>query len=484
MSKVTNIESRYELWRRANLSWKLDSTQKELYKLFYESNFKVQTWLLSRRSGKSWTLCVLALEQCIREPHSIVKFVSPTKLQVQNNVRPLFRKILADCPPDLKPEFKYKDYIYYFPNGSEIHLAGSDSGHAEKLRGSDSSLAFIDEAGSCDNLDDLVKSILLPTTLITGGKIVLASTPPKESDHDFLKFIEDAAIKGSLIKKTIYDNPRLTEEQRQELIDEVGGINTDVAKRELLCVIIKDANTSVLPEYTEELEKEIVKEWPKPPFFDSYEAMDLGFKDLTVVLFGYYDFRSDKVIIEDEIVIDFKEQNTTLARLTAMIKEKENTLWMNYLTNELRKPCLRVSDINYIVMNEIRQYSGGEINFIAAKKDDNEAAINNLRIMLSNKKIIINPRCKILRQHLLNVRWASANNKSVFARSPDSGHYDAVDALKYMIRHISYTKNPYPANYDMNLRKQDAFFYNNVSNNSTHETFKQIFNLKRKNYGR
>src|SRR4051794_12261798 len=116
MAKTLKADAKEQLWRRGVLVWKLDKVQMELYNLFYDSEFKVQTWLLSRRSGKTHTLCVLALEQCIRTPNTIVKFASPTKIQVNNNVRPLFRKLLGDCPPDLIPEFKEKDYIYYFPN--------------------------------------------------------------------------------------------------------------------------------------------------------------------------------------------------------------------------------------------------------------------------------------------------------------------------------------------------------------------------------
>jgi hypothetical protein len=48
--------------------------------------------------------------------------------------------------------------------------------------------------------------------------------------------------------------------------------------------------------------------------------------------------------------------------------------------------------------------------------------------------------------HLKNGIWKKGGKE--FARSPDAGHYDAIDALKYMVRNINYTRNPYPANYD------------------------------------
>jgi len=484
MSNMTKQEAKNQLWRRGILSWKLDKAQKELYKLFYESDHKVQTWLLSRRNGKTYSLIILAAEICIKHKDSIIKFVAPTKLQINNILRPLFKQIFEDCPEDIKPEFRAKDYIYYFPNGSEIQLAGTDNQHAEKLRGGDSTIAIVDEAGSCSNLEYVVKSILLPTTLVTKGKVILASTPPEEPEHDFIKFIEDAEMRGSLIKKTIEDNPRLTKVEVEQFIIELGGRNSAACRRELFCEIIKDSSLAVIPEFSPDLEKEIVREWPKPPFFDGYVSMDLGFKDLTAVLFGYYDFRTDKVILEDELVIDFSDSNNNLPNLIDKIKNKEKELWFNILTNEVKKPYMRVSDINYIVTQEIARASQGEISFIPTRKDDKDAALNTFRMMIANKKVIINPKCKNTIRHLRNVRWASKLNHKTFGRSPDNGHYDCVDAAIYFIRSIAYGKNPYPAHYNVNMK--DLFIHNpekfNKANNQI-DIFKHVFRKVKKIYG-
>jgi hypothetical protein len=485
--QVSKQEALRELWRRGNLRWKLDPIQKELYDLFYSNEHRQMTWLLARRSGKSYCLVLLAIEQCLRKPNSIVKFLAPTKTQVDNNLRPLFKKILQDCPTEIAPQYVARQYIYYFKNGSEIQLAGTDNGHAEKLRGGDSDIWIIDEAGSCDKLDEIIKEILIPTTLITKGKGIIASTPPKDPEHDFVKMVERSELNGSLVMKTVLDNPRVSKEEVEELIQELGGINSDACQRELFCKIIKDSTIFVLPEFTEELQKEVVRDWPKPPFYDCYVGMDLGGKDLTVALFGYYDFRADKIIIEDEIVMDFRKNGNHLKKLTQEIIDKEEDLYTNIYTNEVKKPLLRVSDIDYIVTNEIYTLSDGQLNFQPAKKDDNDSAINNLRLLLSNKKIIIHPRCKTLVQHLKNVKWKK--DRRSFARSADEGHFDAVDALKYLVRHVNMGKNPYPAHYDLNMK--DIFVPNKnntikqstpLSNNQFQqlEVYKTIFNLRKK----
>lgn len=482
---ISSIEAKHELWRRGLLSWKLDKTQKELYELFLNSEHKIQTWLLARRSGKSYALCVFALEQCLKKPNSIVKFVSPTRLQVQTNIRPLIRQITEDCPDDLKPEFKTQDYIYYFPNGSELQLAGSESGHAEKLRGGSSHICIIDEAQSVTDLDNVIKSVLLPTTLTTGGKILLAGTPPKATDHDFAKYVESAETRGSLVRKTVYDNPRLTQDDINIILNEIPGReSSEEFRREFLCEIVKDQNISVIPEFTEQLEKEIIREWPKPPHFDTYVAMDLGAVDLTALVFGYYDFRAGKLIIEDELVADFSKSDVNIKNLTKEIIRKEESLWTNVLTNEIRKPYLRVSDINPIVLKEIGVESDYLINFVATKKDDKETAINNMRMMLASKKIIIHPRCVNLIRHLRNVKWASAKNRQTFGRSPDNGHYDFVDALIYMCRSVIYSKNPYPPGYDLNMKdvyiNNKTGFYGNGQRNKPIEVYRKLFGGKGK----
>ena len=481
--KVSKEEAIQELWRRGSLIFLLDKNQRELYKLFHESEHDVQTWLLARRSGKTYTLCTLALEVCLKTPKSIVKFVSPTRLQVQTNVRPLIRDLLETCPKELRPEFKTQDFIYYFPNGSELQLAGSENKNVDKLRGGSAAIAIIDEAQDVSDLDYAIKSVLLPTTLTTNGKVLLAGTPPRNMDHEFIGYIEEAVSRDILIKKTIYDNPRMTPEIIEKTLDKYPLREKAIEfRREYMCELIKDESISVIPEFTDELKSIIIKDWPKPPFFDSYVTMDLGAIDLTGLLFAYYDFRANKIIIEDELIADFSKKDMNITKLTEMIMSKETELWTNIITNEVKKPYLRTSDINLIVTQEIAAKSFNKVYFQSTKKDDKEAAINNMRTLLGGGKIIIHPRCKHLINHLDNVKWASAKNKQTFGRSKDNGHYDLVDALIYMTRAIQFGKNPYPANYDLgrgDIYIPNMSLYNEQRRSQASIAFQKVFGRKK-----
>lgn len=457
--KLSRQEITDTLWRRGSLLHKCHSVQREMYETFYNSeDNSTLVWLLSRQTGKSTMLAILAIEHALRKKNGIIKVLTDTKIHMENIFIPIMNELLEECPADIKPEYNRKNYTYVFLNGSQIQLAGSDAGNFEKLRGQKSVLCLVDEAGFCNSLSEVVRSVLIPTTTHTGGKIVLASTPPVDYDHDFIYFIEEAELKGLLTKKTIYDNPLLSKTQIERLIKEMGGETSEQFRREYLCELIKESSRTVIPEATDELMQEIVKEWPRPLYYDTYVSMDLGYHDLTIALFAYYDFKNDVVVIEDELTMHGSEKDFSIKKLTESILKKESDLWLNKLTNEVKSPLVRVSDINYIVTNEIAKNSNYQITFQVTKKDDKATAINNLRAMLGGRKVIINPKCVTLIRHLKNAKWRTATNKKEYARSPDEGHYDGVDAGVYLLRNIVYSKNPYPIGYDLN--RKDLFISN------------------------
>lgn len=478
------------LWRKGQLSWLLDKNQKELYEMFYKSEHRTQTWLLARRNGKSYTLCVLAIEQCLKKPNSIVKFLAPTRVQVNLVIRPLMRTLLSSCPIDLLPDFKGKDSIFYFPNGSELQLSGTDGGSAERLRGADSDLAIVDEAGSCTDLEYCVKDILLPTTLITKGKIILASTPPADTDHDFIKFIEQAEGRGSLVIKTIDDNIRITKEEKEKLIEEVGGIFSDSCQRELYCKVIKSSTKSVIPEFDDDKEKQIVRStYLRPPFFATYVGMDIGFKDWTVVLFAFYDFINDVVVVEDEIVTYGKDMH--LAKLGKEILLKENTLWCDPMTNEVNSPKKRVADHNLVAINELFKSTNYQLKFVPVKKEEKHSSINFLRNLVSGDKLVIMDHCKITIRHLKNAKWATNTERDTFTRCPEGSHYDAVDALAYLVKSIDFKNNPYPKGYNLTTRIEDmatyderlggvGYYKNPNSAESSKNLYRKLLNIKRR----
>lgn len=447
MSKKTKLQLEAEkvLWSRGNLRHKLYPAQQKIYDQFYTGQDYITTMLISRQFGKSFLMCTIAVETCLRTPRAIVKYVCPTKEMVKTIVQQNVEQIIDDCPLDIKPVWKESEKCYIFKNGSKIQIAGSDGKHYNRIRGGRSHLWIVDEAGFCKELKTIVRSVLIPTTTTTKGRGLMASTPdPDHPDHDFIsEFVEPTEAQGKLFKYTIFDHPTLTKAEIDEIISYFpGGLSNTQFQAEYMCKVTRNSESIVIPEFDAVAEKEIVTDkYRIPPFFDSYVSMDIGGKDFTVVLFGFYDFLNDTLVVEDELVLRSRQNSLALAD---GINRKIESTW------GFKKPYLMFADNNNVILLNDLAYQH-DLRFIPTKKDNKEAAINTLRVKVQNRKIVINPRCKTLIYHLKNATWsknATIGNYKKFGYGADGSHFDAVDALLYMTRNIVYGKNPYPSDYN------------------------------------
>lgn len=477
-------EARARLWHMGILEWKLDITQKKLYDFYNGNTDKTIVINCSRRLGKSYFLTILALEQCLKVPKSIVKFLQPEVKMIRTNIRPVINEILDDCPRELRPQFKTQDSMYVFPNGSEIHLAGTDNGNHEKLRGGNAHLALIDEAGFCSELEYIVNSILIPTTTLTQGRIILSSTTPPIPDHEFIKYMEKAEIDGRLVRKTIFDavndnlgqlKPRIHAGIVADIVKSMpNGEKDDAFRTEYLCEVITDSKASVVPEFTKEIQRDTIVPWLKPAFYDRYVAMDIGFEDLTAILFAYWDFDNGVLVIEDEFDINGSEMTTR--KVAEAISRYENNLWTNPLTGEFEKPYKRVCDNNLIMINDLQK--DHQLTFFPTEKHNKDAYINAMRNMIAERQIIIHPRCKKLVQHLSLASWD--RTRKDFKRSADNGHYDYVAALMYLVRNLDTTRNPYPKGYRHSKigRSSQIWVNPNYKEETQHDQFSKLLGVK------
>jgi hypothetical protein len=484
LAVLSKREIQNELIRRGELQFLMTPVQKELYNTYLTADpNSTLVWLLARQTGKTYCIALIACMECLKYPKSSVNILTDTKLHMEEIIIPKFEEILEKFPEDLKPVYNKQRFKYTFPNGSTINLAGSDGKNYEKIRGKTARLVIVDEAGFCNDLKKIVMETLLPTTTHTGGKLILSSTPPDNYDHDFNGFVEAAEMEGYLTKKTVYDNTLINEAQLNAIIKRYpGGINDRSFRREYMCEMLKDVDKAVFPEVDEELLSKIVRVYPKPSFFTPYVGMDIGFKDLTVVVFGYHDFRSNKIIIEREIVKSGPQLK--LKEFSEEILKTEDILWTSPITGEKMDPKMRVSDIEPIVTQEIYTQSNRQLAFSPVTKERGYKLplINTVRMMLVAGQIVIDPQCKTLISHIKNGKWAN-NQKDDFERSPGSdnqgipaGHYDAIDAMIYMIKSMDLNYNPVPAQYRDRRPDfmRDPSKFQDKANNSA-EVFKSIF---------
>lgn len=454
------------LWKLGVISWKMDSNQLEMYKQYHNrgDNFDVVA-LYSRQTGKSYGAGIIAIEEALQNPGIVICYVAPTTKMARNIVRKNFVQILKDCPEDLDPKYNEKENEYRFRNGSLIKIYGTDNQAAEGIRGNSFDRVIIDEAGFIDKaeFDYIMTSIIIPTMVTSENPAMLyISTPPKTADHPFNKKIDAAAFEERLLVKTIYDCPRLTPERIRTIAKNTGGEDSVDFRREYLCHRIVDRDSLVIPEANEENMNEIVGEWKRPAHFTYYTAADWGVKDWNAILFAYYDFRSAMVVIEDELIINGAIHTTQ--DIADQIKQKEVELWGDGENHEfMNPPDMRVCDNNLQLIIDMNRLH--DLSFISTRKDDKDAAINEVRIKVAGRKIRINPRCKNLIKHIKTASWNKSRKD--FAHCPDGSHYDTVDALIYLVRNVMFQKNPYPHDFDV---PKDSFLSDKYHESNDHRT--------------
>lgn len=485
--KKTNNQSEKEkaiekLWEMGVLDFLLTPPQKDIKKGILEDDNKISVVLCARRLGKTFLMCTLAVEECLKNPNVVVKYAFPKSNSAKKMLMPVMRKVLETCPPHLKPEYMVAEKVFRFKhNNSEIQISGTDNGNIENLRGGDSHLNIVDEAGFCSDLTYGVRSVLGPTTKITKGRTILVSTPSRSENHDFIAdWVLPYKSEGRIRTYTIYDNPQFNQEAIQEALSEYpDGENDPSFRREYLCEIIRDVNKTILPSFSEQKEKIIVTDnYERPVFCDKYVSLDVGGVDLTAVLFGYYDYERATLVIEREFICD---GTTNSAILAENIKRIEKELWTNPIDKSVLPPYMRISDNNNkILLTDLQKLHN--LSFSCTKKDNKQAAINSLDVAIQQERIIIHPSCVHTVYHAKYAEWNNAQTSFKHMKDSPSGkikggHADALDALLYMHRSVVKSHNPFPPGYGIERSPNDfkGVRTPETSQSAVGDVFKKLF---------
>lgn len=436
---LTQEQAREALWRQGRLRYKLFPDQREVYdeiRAFLDSpetRFEDFWFDISRQYGKTFIGLLVSFECAIRNPGWLIGYTAATRAALWQFVRPNADVLLSDCPADLLPQWNGLTNDYVFPNGSRIHLAGVNSGHENDARGPKRHLMVNEEAAFVDRFSYLHDSVELPMLTTTGGRILNITTPAETPAHESHAYMLKCRERRHYIKRTIEDNRHLSEAAKAKIIAEAGGRQSTTARRELFCEWITDETRAIVPEYTETLDDVLCASDPPGPTYEQpVVAMDVGFEDFHHILFGYYDFRRAKRVIQAEVRL----QRATTDKIAEAIRETETRLW----GETPKKTPLRWSDTDLRLIADLSMLH--RLAFLPTEKDDKEAQVNALRIAIKNHGWHISPSCVALRRQLRTGIWNKARTE--FDRSKEDGHFDGVDAAIYFNRNLDIVSNPYP----------------------------------------
>ncbi len=329
------------------------------------------------------------------------------------------------------------------------------NGQFENLRGNKSDFFILDESAQVDELDAIVKDVALPQLLSSkypGKKMVLPSTPPNTPDHPFKIYAEKAKSRGAYSEYDI-EKSWYSKDEIERFIEEMGGRNSTRCQRELFCKFVTDASLQIIPEWNTQLYVQEVKEDDYFQFYFILEGMDVGYRDFTAWIMGYYNFLDAKFYIKKEIAMRENEFRTD--RLAEQIKKTE----ADFISSNLGRVRRIADNANLNILADLSSIY--KIPFApVSKKNGKEWMVNQLRQAVKAGKIIIDPSCKMLISSLEFGIWRK--NRDDFDKSPDLGHYDFIDALVYLVAVLLPTIiniNPIPPLYKINIT--NTMFPNN-----------------------
>ncbi len=383
---------------------------------------------------------------------------------------PAFEFVLETCPDQFRPEYKVKGSKWITRNGSEIQLIGIDR-HPNKMRGNKVSGVIIDEAGYTDNLLYLYNSVIIPaTTHCPDAPIIFASSSPSTPAHEFDDLCQMAELVGGYVELDIYKNPLLNKQDHDRLAAAVGGYESTTFRREYLCHSILDDNLALVKEWKDEYIQEAIKD-QYFHFYHKYVAMDLGRKDHTALLFGYYDFRQAKLFIQDELTM-YGPDWTTITLKDAILPI-ENNLWGD------KPPFRRISDNNnpHLIQDLSSLHN---LHFSETNKESLEAMVNEVRMMVGNGQVIIDPKCKMLIGCMKLGIWDK--HRKGFSRSRVYGHFDHFASLVYLIRNLAKNSNPIPIDYGHDHRSFMEHIKGDIGKSNNARTLEKLFSRKGDNH--
>jgi hypothetical protein len=435
-------------WEKGRLIYKMRDTQKVVKEAWIKSKQKWRKFYIetTRRLGKSSLLLMLFTEECISSPNRKCGFFAPVKDGLLDYIEPLIQKTYEDCPPKLRPYFDKQRFMLKFPNGSTIIFRGSNNQQHRIRRGQEFHEAGIDEARDVDNLAELIESVVFPALFSKdGGHLIISSTPADTRSHPLFTYRTRAKAEGWFIGIDIWEANRmapdvypleLIDEWKKETLQAPDG--QDIWEREYECKWVINKRKMAIPEWRTETMAAVSLRDPYYNFYHHYIGCDWGYKDFTALVFGTYNFRKARLEMDGELTFSGKDVRSDL--ISDRIKVMCKHLWGSDF-NMWRQ----VSDsADPILINELNKYDG--MNFVPVEKAHTlEAMLNEFRILVSQGKIIVSPKCQMLIHDLETAVWTDKRDKldqDVFAH-----HFDHLMASVYLTRVLDMNTNPIPKDF-------------------------------------
>lgn len=184
----------------------------------------------------------------------------------------------------------------------------------------------------------------------------------------------------------------------------------------------------------------------RPDYFHRFTVVDPGVRNFTGILLAYTDFLEDRIVVENEALLQGEDANTT--NIADTIHRLERETWNGH---DGGHEIQRYSDVELRLIMDLRRDHA--LAFQAVKKKDPDGETRAWRAAIQGGRFLVNARCERLIDQMRN---AVLNTKGTdLALESNGGHYDLIACGRYLVKYADTRKNPYPAGWRVN-RSQDV----------------------------
>lgn len=371
----------------------------------------------------------------------------------RKTVIPVMNKMLEES--DIKFDYNKNNFTWYLPQFKHTIFIQSAE-YPENLKGSNVTHVWFDELAIMDR-DAYIQGIARAREpKAFKYPRVFATTTPEGLNWVYEEFIQKKIDGREVVFGRTLDNPALPNSYIKQLESRY---TEDQKKMYLGGEFVANREGLVIPEWDSVYSCSELPDDQFYEYYDRYVSMDLGVRDKTAILFGTYYYRTAKLVIEDEVIMQ-GSQMTTL-KIAEYVKHKEEKLWGKY------PKVKRYADTsNLMLLQDLGMLH--DMYVIPTGKDTLEAMINQTRLWVGAGRINVMRNCSELVSSLPLVKWNPNKHRADIQRSESYGHGDALMALVYMVRNIDTHTNPIPATeysmYDYFVYKMENKKYQELEN--------------------
>lgn len=396
-----------------NFNFNLSKSQQELYDLIHHRKTKYVLANFSRQQGKTTVMKVMLIEYLCKYKYQ-VGFVTTTLKNARNIYKEII-EVLKDT--GLLLSYNGSDLFIKSINHSSISFLSAEQG--DTIRGNTFTHLIVDEAAffpEGDETNNIWYSILQPTIKAIGRKVIMISTP--NGKNGFWYELIQKALRGDkgykYIKKTIYDDAFVTEEEIEEYKKT---LPHNAFQQEYMSEFL-DSASSAIPNFEKQF-----KEYDYNNNLKQWVGIDLSSTG------------------EDDTVITFiNELNQTKQKLLKGSFDMKYQLIANEINNcnNLIGVYVEINGIGEPMYNEIikkvnKQNKNKIHKWLTTNSSKNEI-IDLLNVQVQNDEIVFQKDNKILFNELSTFIFKISKSKKIIYEAKQGFHDDYVMSLAIALK--------------------------------------------------